>query len=368
MKKLFFTLSCIILAVTLTGMDVNNSEGFTTRIEISGFQDSTALIARIHDGDYYSDWRFDTIYVINGIAELHDVSKAKDPVRMYVFTDSGSITTYVQNGRKELISGKATDIEREALHYSGAPWSEDMMIYNNEVGRLRNWMNKKSRRFRSMSDDEKQEVVKMSSKIDSLERGYFRNYPNSWHGLSLLETRMMDIPKSDVQKIYDSLATEQRESKYGETLKKYLSIETIELGSELAAFNIIAKDQDGNEINMMKVKEPYILLDFSQRYCGPCKAASKEIHEIKDKYAGKVAFINYSCDDSEQDWKKMVERDNITWPSIYNGEGSGGTTCLKFGVNSYPTFFLFGPERTLIDRREGYGPGMLNAYLNSFIK
>ncbi|MCM1021559.1 MAG: hypothetical protein NC343_04925 [Muribaculum sp.] len=100
MKKEFLS---IILVLTFINTCFANVDGFTARFNITGFQDSTAMVARIHDGNYYSDWRFDTIYIVNGTAKLHDVSKVKEPARMYVFTDSGTITTYVQNGHNELI-------------------------------------------------------------------------------------------------------------------------------------------------------------------------------------------------------------------------------------------------------------------------
>ncbi len=108
-------------------------------------------------------------------------------------------------------------------------------------------------------------------------------------------------------------------------------------------------------------------MDFYQLYCRTCKTAAKEIHEIKEKYADKVAFVNFSSDDNEDEWQKMVKRDNVTWPSLFKG-GSRGEVCLMYNVNSYPTFFLFGPDRTLIDITNGYGKGMLDMYLSEFVK
>ena len=41
------------------------------------------------------------------------------------------------------------------------------------------------------------------------------------------------------------------------------------------------------------------------------------------------------------------------------------SNIIGYKVNSYPTFFLFGPDRTLIERSVGYGPGMLDKWLKS---
>lgn len=121
-------------------------------------------------------------------------------------------------------------------------------------------------------------------------------------------------------------------------------------------------------MSLTEISEPYILLDFSQCYCGPCVLAAKEIYAIKDDYDGKVAFINISCDDNEKDWQTALNRDNITWPSLYVGNNNDNEIILKYQINSYPTFFLFGPDRTLLDLTEGYGNGMLDVYLKQYVQ
>ncbi len=364
MRKLFNIIAIFALCEVCVAQD----KGFTTRFEISGLPDSTRFEVRIHDGENFNDARFDTIYLVNGKAELQDVSRAKEPVRAYAFSDFGTISIFVQNGHTELVSGDKADIEKETLRYEGAPWSEDFMSYNLEIGTLLNELQEKGSNYGSMSDDERREFRDQSERVASLEREFYLNHPNSWHTLAQMESYyMMEIPKEDLRKLYDQLLPEQLNSSYGQTIKRYLDVRTIEKGDNLRDFNIIAKDQNGKQFNLMDVKEPYILLDFSQLYCGPCKAAAKEIYEIKEKYADKVAFINFSSDDSEDDWQKMVKRDKVTWPSLFNG-GSKGEVCLKYNINSYPTFFLFGPERTLIDISNGYYKGMLDTYLSDFIK
>lgn len=364
MRRLLY----IITLLALCDICMAQDKGFTTRFEISGLPDSTRFEVRIHDGANFRDSRFDTIYVVNGKAELHDISIAKDPVRAYAFSDFGCISTFVQNGHTELISGDKSEIEKETLRFEGAPWSQDIMDYNREIGALTHELQEMSSKFGEMTDEERREFRKQSEKVASLEKDFFLNHPNSWHTLALVESyHMMEIPKEDLRKIYDQLLPEQRNSYYGQNIKRYIDLRTIEKGDSLNEFNIIAKDQNGEQFNLLDVKKPYILLDFSQLYCRPCKAAAKEIHKIKGKYADKVAFINFSSDDSEEEWQKTVKRDNITWPSLYNG-GSKGTVCLKYNVNSYPTFFLFGPDRTLIEITKGFSNGMLDAFLSHFIK
>ena len=149
MKRLL----CVISILTLCDVCMAQDKGFSTLFEITGIPDSTRFIVRIHDGDNFRDWRYDTIYMVNGKAELQDISKAKDPVRVYVYSDFGIISTFVQNEHTELISGKKADIEKETLRYEGATWSEDIMSYNRELGTLKSELQEKGRDFGSITDE-----------------------------------------------------------------------------------------------------------------------------------------------------------------------------------------------------------------------
>ncbi len=359
------TILSIIAGAAIAAASGAGGDGFTTRIDIAGFPDTTFILARIHDGATYTDWSLDTICVIGGKAEIADTSRAADPARMYLFTDSGTITTYVQNGLEETISGTVADLATASLTYEGAPWSDDMMVFNDQIESLTLRLMQMSRRYGTLTPDERRDYSVMADRVDSLQTAYYKEHPNSWHALSQLESAMMDLPKDDLGAIYGALLPEQRGSRYGEAIKRYLDVTTIEQGDSLSRFNIECRDQHGCMVDLMAISEPYILIDFSQVYCGPCIAAAREIGEIKDRYAGKVAFVNFSCDESEQEWRKAIGRDSITWTSLYDGHGPGGPVCLKYKVNSYPTFFLFGPDRTLIERSVGYGLGMLDKWLKS---
>lgn len=343
-------------------------DGFTTTLQLDGFADSTLIVARIQDGgNDGTDFTFDSLYTSGGRAVVSGVSRADEPATMYVFTPSGTITTFVYNGCSETISGDTADIGRRTLGYSGAPWSADMMDYNTRIQVLWDRSNAEGRKYAGMSDEQRKAFLANMHAVDSLERRYFVEHPNAWYTLRQMQFRMMDMERADVQSVYNSLFPEQRASRYGRLMARYLSVKPIEKGDSLAAYDIVARNQYGDTVRLTQFTEPYLLLDFSQLYCGPCVAAAKEIAAIKNKYAGRVAFINYSCDETEDMWLKAVERDKPAWQSLFNGSGPGGDDCLRYNINSYPTFFVFGPDRTLLDRREGYGPGMLDSYISTFL-
>lgn len=364
MKKIILF---VFLATAVIGLTVAR-QGFQTEFSFEDFEDSTRVVIRIHDSDAgYQDFRFDTIYVVGGRGFLTDSVRVDYAVPAWAYTPAGTVPLYVANGCNETVSGTRNDIKELSLTYSGAPWSEEIMIFNREVDSPRNELGEMVGNFSKLTETQRDSIIASMNAIRQAEQGLFMQLPDSWISLQRLTYDMMNMERDSVEKIYSSLSPDKKGSAYGKIVGQYLSISPIEIGSALEDYDIEGHDQDGKPFRLSSVTEPYIIVDFSQCYCGPCIGAAKEISRLKDKYEGKVAFINYSCDDTEENWRKAVSRDSITWPSVYDGSGSSGRTSLEYGVNSYPTFFIFGPERKLIKTWSGYGPGMLEGEIEELL-
>lgn len=343
---------------------MGSQKGFTTTFDISGMADTTQFVVRIHDSEKgYSDWRFDTIQVVNGHGVLADVSGLGYPTQAWAFTPYGSISFYVSNNVNEKISGTVKDIENVSLAYEGAPWSEDFIIFNHEyyapMGRLNNMI----KRWSTLTMEERDSVSRGQKNLDLKSQKMYLTHPNSWLTLRMMMSNMVRMSRNDLQYIFANLTQDRKESPYGKTLERYLSLTPITEGTAMADYEIEGPDQNGNQFKLSDMKEPYIVVDFSSCTCGPCIMATKEIAQLKEKYAGRVGFVNYSCDESEEDWRKAVRRDNITWISVFDGTGPEGNTCLKYNVSGYPAFFIFGPDRTLVRTWAGYGLGRIEKEL-----
>lgn len=364
MKKhlIFILILSAVCAVMHAG------KGFTTSFTFPDMPDSTEIAVRIHDGKAgYADFRFDTVRIVDGNGILIDTVAVNYPVQAYAFTPAGTISLFVANGHSEQIEGNNDDIANLTLSYRGAPWSEDAMIYNSRVdGPLEN-ANTAMKDYKKMTDAQRDSLIGLYQSIRQKELDLFMELPDSWITLKRLIFNMADMPRNNVQTIFDSLSPDKKASQYGEIVGRYLSITPIGKGSHLSDYDIEGRDQNGRLFKLSSVKEPYILLDFSQCYCGPCKMAAKEIATIAEEFKDHVAFINYSCDDTENDWNKAVARDSITWPSVFDGTGSTGTVSLKYNVNSYPTFVIYGPDRILVKTWTGYSPGIIKAELSKLL-
>ena len=118
-------------------------KGFTTTFSFPDMADSTEVVICIHDSESgFGDFRFDTINIVGGHGVLLDEIGLDYPVQAYAFTPAGNFPFFVGNGQSELIHGTNREIADLALNYEGAPWSEDLILYNTYVDAPRGRLNK----------------------------------------------------------------------------------------------------------------------------------------------------------------------------------------------------------------------------------
>lgn len=97
-------------------------------------------------------------------------------------------------------------------------------------------------------------------------------------------------------------------------------------------------------------KGKYILLDFWDRYCVPCKQSVPVLKELSDTFCDRLVIISISVG-SREDWEKGSE--DFTWPSLSDGEGRTGMAA-RYGVRSIPYFVLLAPNGKIEKCWKGY--------------
>ena len=56
------------------------------------------------------------------------------------------------------------------------------------------------------------------------------------------------------------------------------------------------------------------------------------------------ALIGVNSDDSPEKLVAALERENITWPSFWDGGSTGGPIATSWGVTGWPTIFVIDHE------------------------
>jgi thiol-disulfide isomerase/thioredoxin len=132
----------------------------------------------------------------------------------------------------------------------------------------------------------------------------------------------------------------------------------------------------GSTISMNKLKGKVVVIDYWATWCGPCVAEMPKMKELYAKYRDKgVEFIGVSLDQPKdqgglESLKTFVQKNGITWPQYYQGNGWKSAFSSSWGINSIPRVFVVDQSGKLhsVDARgklERIIPGLLKEKLAS---
>ena len=71
------------------------------------------------------------------------------------------------------------------------------------------------------------------------------------------------------------------------------------------------------------------------------------VKRMKDK---PFAIVGVNSDKSLEVLHKVLEKKQITWPSFFDGGGTGGPIATKWGVRGWPTIYVIDEEGIIRNR------------------
>lgn len=109
-----------------------------------------------------------------------------------------------------------------------------------------------------------------------------------------------------------------------------------EMAPEIQAKNIL-----GEDFTLSSQKGKIVLLDFWATWCAPCveeqpllkKFYIKNEQAVKD---GRFEIVGFSLDKSKENWKKIIDREGITWPQISDLQFWKSPVAKIYGINELP--------------------------------
>ena len=117
-----------------------------------------------------------------------------------------------------------------------------------------------------------------------------------------------------------------------------------------AAPDFTAKDINGNEFQLSSLQGKYVVLDFWGSWCGWCIADFPKMKELYNKYNGKFEIVSIDCKDSEEAWKKAVEKHGLKWVNVINPEDDFRKDLItKYNITGYPTKIVISPDGRILD-------------------
>ena len=181
---------------------------------------------------------------------------------------------------------------------------------------------------------------------------FLLNHPNSNVTLfSLYDECFLafrHLTKKQINKVYENLSEKLKESNQGIEIKKYTELPEPPKVGDMAP-EIIQKNPEGETIKLSDFRGKYVLLNFWDSYCGPCRGEHKWLRRIYKKYNEKgFEVLGVSSDKDKNRWINAIKQDSISWTNISDLKGSKNEAFLLYDVKGIPTSYLINPDGIII--------------------
>ena len=358
-KKIFLVIAAMFAIAC--NQDVE-TEGFIITGQVTGFPDGT----KFYLTDLATEAVFDSTEVKSGSFKFEGVlTRPPEQISLNTILDKEFIYTilFIENDNIK-VKGDISDFPWDVT-ISGSKTHDDFNYAQNITKEYRIKRDSLVQAFLKLSPEKQQEIGgeiwTEIGKVDSISKAlriqYIKSHPDTYTSLLELGYLREQFAKDTVQKIFDRYIPQIKQSKYAKIVEVYLRENIAKIGDRFHDFEGV--NQKEEKVKFSNIRGEYTLLDFTAAYCGPCIQAADELVEISERYSDSLKIVSFTLDPKKDVWLQSLERDQVTWNSIWDGQGRYSETSIKYGVRGIPTFVLINPEGTIIDKWSGYSDGLI---------
>lgn len=125
------------------------------------------------------------------------------------------------------------------------------------------------------------------------------------------------------------------------------------IGEKYVDINLV--DENGKEVKLSDYVKPgqYNMVEFWASWCGPCRGEIPHLRHVYDVYgkgADGLNMISVSIDEKDQDWKKALKEENMTWTQLNDPKGWNGDVITKYKINGVPFCLILDGEGKILAR------------------
>lgn len=198
--------------------------------------------------------------------------------------------------------------------------------------------------------------------VRTITHKFIREHINSYAGVRQLYFQRFKMDTAMLRQLLAVMQPEFRSSPYAKSVETFLRVGApLKAGNRFRDFEAI--DSAGNTHQLSNYLGKYVLLNFSITNCGPCILSKDELKTATSKYQKILTLIGFNADASRNTWLKGMQRDQPSWPVLWDGKGGHSETIVKYGVAGYPTFVLLDPGGKILHKWSGYSEGNILATL-----
>jgi thiol-disulfide isomerase/thioredoxin len=160
-------------------------------------------------------------------------------------------------------------------------------------------------------------------------------------------SQQRDKAKAFLTRVKGDLAKHPR----GQQVAQFLD----QLGGELYlpgagdTMEIAFTDLGGKQVDLSKMTDKVVLVDFWATWCGPCVAEMPNVIAAYGKYKDRgFEVVGISLDEDKAAVEKFIEEKKMPWSQYFDGKGWGNEIAQRFGITGIPATFLVGKDGKIV--------------------
>jgi Peroxiredoxin len=117
------------------------------------------------------------------------------------------------------------------------------------------------------------------------------------------------------------------------------------------AYEIALPTLKGDTLKLSSLKGKIVLIDFWASWCGPCRAANKDMVKVYNKFKDyNFEILGVSLDEAPKQWERAIAKDKIKWLQVIDTGGWDAHTVLQWNLYQIPTNYLINEEGIVIGK------------------
>jgi peroxiredoxin len=141
------------------------------------------------------------------------------------------------------------------------------------------------------------------------------------------------------------------------------------IGNQAPSFTLT--DVDGKKLSLSDLSGKIVILDFWATWCAPCKASTKELEKLHEKYKERgVVIMGISMDTGKsaaEQVKVFAGKNGLTYKMLMDD----GRMSKDYAIRNVPAMFILDKQQKIIKIYPGYLPGldtMIEKELDALLK